>query len=70
MDKATKLKELKEKEKKYTKKVAERRLAIAEADGPTQSRFPTGRFELEQEIEGYDIILTEIHKEIKELESK
>jgi hypothetical protein len=70
MDKSAKLKELKDKEEKYQQKLEEKRLSIGEADGPTQSRFPTGRFELEQEIEGLDIILTGIRKEIRELEKQ
>jgi hypothetical protein len=68
MDKSVRLKELREKENKYSKKLEERRLEIGGADGPNQSRFPTGRFELEQEVEGLGIVLADIRQEIKELE--
>ena len=56
--------ELKAKEKKLLKKLEEKRLSLGEADGPNVSRFPTGRFELEQEIELYEQMLADIRKRI------
>jgi hypothetical protein len=69
IDSFSKLTELKKKEAEYQRKLVEMRLKIGEADSAMQSQFPSGRFELEQEIQGLEIFLSEISKEIKELES-
>ncbi len=70
MNKVNKLEELKEKEGKYQEKLVKTRLKIGEADRAMESQFPSGRFELEQEIEGLEIVLSGIRKEIKDLEKK
>lgn len=61
------LEELKVKESKYLKKLEEKRLLLGESDGPTQSRFPTGRFELEQEIEVYEKALIDLRHKINSI---
>jgi hypothetical protein len=61
------LEELKIKEAKLLKKLQEKRLSLGEADGPNVSRFPTGRFELEQEIELYEQLLQRVKQQIKSI---
>lgn len=68
MDKNKKIEELKARKGKYTTMLKKKSLALGEADGAMISRFPTGRFELEQELEGIQVILNEIQQEITALE--
>lgn len=68
MDKSAKLKSLIEKREKYRRLIEKKRMEVGESDGPMVSRFPTGRFELEQEIEELQVMLKEINSEIKKLD--
>lgn len=68
MQKEEKLKDLKEKEAKYGRKLAETRLKIGKADSPMESAHPSGRFELEDEIMVLEETLTGIKSEIEALE--
>jgi len=58
---------LKEKEKKLIERLKEKRLQLGEADGAMQSRFPSGRFELENEIKLLEMRLHDLKGEIKKL---
>jgi len=60
--------ELKEKRDKYKLKLKEKRLSLGEADGAMISRFPTGRFELEEEILMYENMIKITEDEIKRIE--
>lgn len=60
--------DLKLKRDKYKLKLKEKRLLLGESDGAMISRFPTGRFELEEEILMYESILKATEDEIKLLE--
>jgi hypothetical protein len=70
MDILVKLTELKEKEGRYQQKLVGARLRMGEADTPMQSQFPTGRFELEQDITVLELTLAEIRAEITGLEKQ
>jgi hypothetical protein len=70
IDKSSKLKELQEKEKKYKEKLVAMRLKIGEADCAMESQFPSGRFELEQDIAGIELVLNGIHEEIQKLKTR
>lgn len=59
---------LKDKLNKYKIKLADKRLSLGESDGAMISRFPTGRFELEQEILMYEEMVKITEDEIKRLE--
>lgn len=63
-----KLGKLKAKKEKYLNKLKEKRLMLGGSDGAMISRYPTGRFELEEEIEIYETIVNQIQSEINKLE--
>lgn len=64
-----KLEALKLKAGRYRDKLVKARLKIGQADTPMESQFPSGRFELEQDIQALESILIDIKKEIKIIES-
>lgn len=68
MDNKKRLEDLYKRRDKYREMIEKKRLEVGGSDGPMASRFPTGRFELEQEIEGLQVILNEINAEIKKLD--
>lgn len=53
LSKSEELKRLKEQEKTLLEKLEKKKLSLGEADGAMQSRYPSGRFELEQDIQIY-----------------
>lgn len=59
---------LREKLDKYRLKLKEKRLLLGGSDGAMISRFPSGRFELEEEILMYQNMIKDIEDEIKRLE--
>lgn len=63
-----KLEELKARKEKYLNKLKGKRLMLGESDGAMISSHPSGRFELEEEIEMYQTILSQIQLEIDKLE--
>lgn len=63
------LEELEAKKDKLKKRLDEKRLSLGQSDGPTQSRFPTGRFELEQEIDLYEQMIQKVIEDIKSFKS-
>ena len=67
MDLNNKLNELKAKKEKYILMLKKKSLALGSSDGAMISRFPTGRFELEQELEGLQVVINEIDQEILDL---
>ncbi len=62
------LEELRTKKEKYLNILKEKRLMLGESDGAMISSFPTGRFELEEEIEVYQNMVNQIQSEIDKLE--
>lgn len=60
--------DLKLKRDKYKLKLKEKRLSLGESDGAMVSRFPTGRFELEEEILMYEEMIKATEDEINRLE--
>ena len=63
-----KLEELKAKKEKYLNILKEKRLMLGESDGAMISSHPSGRFELEEEIEMYQNMVGQIQSEIDKLE--
>ncbi len=63
-----KLGELKAKKEKYLKALKEKSLMLGESDGAMVSQAPSGRFELEEEIQMYQTMIDQIQSEIDELE--
>lgn len=63
-----KLDELKAKKEKYLTMLEEKRLMLGESDGAMVSQAPSGRFELEEEIQMYQTMINQIQSEIDELE--
>jgi len=61
--------QLKQKEQQLQEKL-KKILSIGEADHPMESRYPTGRFDLENEIEFLKIRLTQVQEELRELGKK
>lgn len=70
IDPNIKLQELKKRDKLLQEKLKQKRLLLGSADGAMQSRYPSGRFELEDEIQILEIRLAQIKEEIKLLEKK
>lgn len=70
MDTSKRLQELKIRKEKYVTMLKKKSLSLGEADGAMMSRFPTGRFELEQELEGLQVMINEIDQEILNLEKQ
>ena len=63
-----KLGELKAKKEKYLKALKEKSLMLGGSDGAMVSQAPSGRFELEEEIQMYQTMIDQIQSEIDELE--
>jgi len=63
-----KLEELKVKREKYLKVLKEKSLMLGESDGAMVSQAPSGRFELEEEIQMYQTMINQIQSEIDRLE--
>lgn len=53
---------------KYIQMIHRKRLELGESDGPMVSQSPSGRFELEQEIDGLESIVSSLRVEIKKLQ--
>jgi hypothetical protein len=64
-----KLEELKAKKEKYLTILKEKRLMLGESDGAMVSQAPSGRFELEEEIQMYQTMIDQIQSEIDKLSS-
>ena len=62
-----KLEELKTKKEKYLNMLKEKRLMLGESDGAMISQSPSGRFELEEEIQMYQTMINQIQSEIDKL---
>ena len=68
MDNIRKLEELKKRKETLTSKLKGKRLSLGEADGAMFSRFPSGRVELEDDIQVLERVLESIQSEIERLE--
>ena len=62
-----KLEELNLKKEKYLAILKEKRLMLGESDGAMVSQAPSGRFELEEEIQMYQTMINQIQSEIDKL---
>jgi len=60
--------ELRTKKEKYLNKLKEKRLMLGGSDGAMISSYSSGRFELEEEIEMYQNMVSQIQSEIDKLE--
>jgi len=60
--------ELRTKKEKYLNKLKEKRLMLGGSDGAMISSYPSGRFGLEEEIEMYQNMVSQIQSEIDKLE--
>ena len=69
MDNSNKLEDLKNRRNIYLSRLKQKRLDLGEADGAMHSRYPSGRVELEDDIQVLEISLSEIQKEIEKLEN-
>ena len=65
-----KLEDLKLEEKLLLEKLEDKRKQIGKSDGPMESRYPTGRFELENLIELLEIQLQDVRVQIKQILQK
>ena len=63
------LSKLKEKEKSLLEKIAATRLKFGESDGAMQSRYSTGRSELETELSLYENQLGVVRRQLREAEN-
>lgn len=70
MESSDKLERLKEEESRALARLKKKRLGIGQTDGQTQSRYPSGRFELENEIELLEIRLARIRGEIEDIKKR